>query len=187
MPTMSSLGGLNYPHSPTPYYYIGKFTDGGYYIGDWEGYRLILQPRLASPPLLAWSTVTGTTGVRGNNGLNNTNALMAIAPNNYPAAKYCYNLNLNGYSDWFLPSQQQLGYICVPTTQSVLYSLPSPTSDNYGQFPTLVTWTSEESLLNPVLEAEDRFFTGYLNCQGNKNDKLQQLSVRAMRLGPLVE
>jgi hypothetical protein len=45
-------------------------------------------------------TVIGT-------GNTNTNLIVAVQGNGNYAAKICYDLVLNGYSDWFLPSRDE--------------------------------------------------------------------------------
>ena len=64
-----------------------------------------------------WSTVVGghswgpigiTTNAQSiTDGLANTTILAGLT-GSYPAADYCYNLTEGGYSDWYLPSRQQL-------------------------------------------------------------------------------
>jgi len=41
-------------------------------------------------------------------GLSNTNLILAICNQNSIAARYCDTLNLNGFSDWYLPSRDEL-------------------------------------------------------------------------------
>jgi hypothetical protein len=65
--------------------------------------------------LVAWSRgATISTGVTNAiTGETNTNtlALLANADAPYPAAAYCYNLNENGQTDWYLPSSYELRLI----------------------------------------------------------------------------
>lgn len=44
-------------------------------------------------------------------GNSNTNAIVAMCNQTTYAAKLCHDLNLNGYSDWFLPSKDELNLI----------------------------------------------------------------------------
>ena len=46
-------------------------------------------------------------------GLENTIAIVNGSSDANCAAKLCYNLTLNGYSDWFLPSIQELYQMCT--------------------------------------------------------------------------
>jgi hypothetical protein len=41
-------------------------------------------------------------------GLANTNAIIALYGKENNAARLCYDLSLNGYTDWYLPSKDEL-------------------------------------------------------------------------------
>lgn len=99
-------------------YYAGKFTTGG------KIYALVVAPRaLGGMPtgILQWktsrTTTAGTTSV--NDGLANTNAMIAAGASAHPAANFCRNLSIAGYTDWYMPSKDELE-ICYrylkPTT-----------------------------------------------------------------------
>lgn len=47
------------------------------------------------------------------NGNTNTNSIVALCNQSSFAAKICYDLNLNGYTDWFLPSKDELNLMYV--------------------------------------------------------------------------
>lgn len=59
------------------------------------------------------NTITGATGTALGTGQANTAAIVANqGPGSY-AAKFCDDLVLNGYSDWYLPSLDELNKLCV--------------------------------------------------------------------------
>ncbi len=107
------------------------FTIGGYYLGGYIAY--LLQPGdpgysafiphgiIAAPNDISAGTGTWNNGVTTANPLtpntaigagnaNTTIIVNAIGAGNY-SAKACYDLVLNGYSNWYLPSQNELGVL----------------------------------------------------------------------------
>jgi hypothetical protein len=74
-------------------------------------------------------------------GNNNTNSIVAGCTNTSYAAKICYNLSVNGYSDWYLPSKDELNKVYLQRlslaflNNSVGYWSSSETTMNtaYGQ------------------------------------------------------
>lgn len=158
MPIMSSMGALTYGRRASTEWYIGRFVEGGYYIGDFLGYRIILSPETSqSNTSLRLQTSLSPTGINNvNDGLANTNAWVALNPTNTPAAKYCYDLTTNGYTDWFLPAKNQLNLIY--TALPVLINIgeepyASPTTGRY-------LWSSSESTTDPTFAAWIQFFRG---------------------------
>jgi hypothetical protein len=92
---------------------IGTFIEGGYVAGiidtvdaDGERYLLLVSPKV-NEANLQWSTTTGvgSTVISKWNGLENT---IALATTQFPAAKYCADVVINGYSDWYLPAIDEL-------------------------------------------------------------------------------
>lgn len=89
----------------------GEIYEGGYYAGrikvDNKVYALIVSPKAYNSTVaLSWSTESNlVTGINStNDGWGNTQAMMALGPDKFPAAKSCYDLVINGYDDWYLPS-----------------------------------------------------------------------------------
>lgn len=120
-------------------YYAGKIVTGG------VTYALIVAPKAqgGENSSLAWktsqSTTTGTTSI--NDGLVNTNAMIAAGASAHPAANFCNNLSINGYNDWYLPAKDEL---------EILYRYLKPTTDanntssgaNTSSVPTTSNYTS---------------------------------------------
>ena len=120
-------------------YYAGKIVTGG------VTYALIVAPKAqgGENTTLAWktsqTTTTGTTSI--NDGLGNTNAMIAAGASAHPAANFCTNLSINGYNDWYLPAKDEL---------EILYRYLKPTTDvnhtssgaNTSSVPTTGNYTS---------------------------------------------
>lgn len=103
---------------PTPGQGAGTPFGGGYYAGanivvDGVEYALVVAPKSLggeSPTTLDYKTAGG--GVAGAtsqyNGVQNTNAMVAAGVAGFPAAKFCTELSIGGYTDWYLPSSLEL-------------------------------------------------------------------------------
>lgn len=93
----------------------GEIYEGGYYAGRIrvadKVYALILSPRAqGAMSAVAWGlTNNPTPGTSSfNDGWANTQAMIALGENNFPAAKFCNDLVINGFDDWYLPSVDEL-------------------------------------------------------------------------------
>ena len=97
-------------------YYAGKITDGG------VGYYIIVAPKATGETAAMWNT-TNTAGPSGvqtlTNGPASTLAMFNAGSTLYPAATYCHNLSIGGFTDWYLPARDEL---------EVVYRAFKPTS-----------------------------------------------------------
>lgn len=89
--------------------YFLQPTDPGYVPGQPHG--LITAPDDQSNGIL-WSngnwSFLGITETKIGSGSSNTNSIVSILGEGDYAAKLCYDLVLGGYSDWYLPSKDEL-------------------------------------------------------------------------------
>ena len=109
---------------------FGGFLEGGYYAGKItraDGiYALIVSPKATgqSATTLQWKNVNTTSGgcKSLNDGAANTAYLVSAGNATvYPAAHFCNNLVINGFSDWYLPARDELEIAyrnLKPTTQA---------------------------------------------------------------------
>ena len=98
---------------------LGIAFGGGYFAGYISHtangnptHALIVAPRAtgqSSTPLQSKTSFTSTSGTDSMfNGVANTNAMVTSGINNHPAAKFCKDLTIGGYTDWYLPSIYEL-------------------------------------------------------------------------------
>jgi len=110
-------------------------------------------------------TYYGTTSTAIGSGKTNTSSLVSILGNGYYAAKYCDNLVLNGFDDWFLPSRDEL---------DLMYT--NLKKNGFGNFRNTSYWSSSEY---DYLGAYTQYFSsGKQSC----NNKFHSYSIRAVRI-----
>jgi hypothetical protein len=135
--------------------YILLLGDPGYIAGQTQG--LIAAPYNQSTGI-EWRTTytqTGATETALGSGNANTNTIVSLHPSGIYAAKICYDLVLDGYGDWYLPSYDELNKLYVNkaamalqlTTIGVLASVPTSTS--HGHRPS--TMATRTTILNSDL------------------------------------
>jgi hypothetical protein len=104
---------------------IGEPWGGGYFAGYISHtangnptHALIVAPRATGATgtgytlttNLAWKTTnTDTAGTNSTfDGAANTAAIVTAGITNHPAAQFCVNLNIGGFTDWYLPARHEL-------------------------------------------------------------------------------
>jgi hypothetical protein len=156
------------PTQPIPAV-IGEPFGGGYFAGyishTADGnptHALIVAPRATGATgtgytlttLLQWKTSSTTTAGTASNfdGAANTAAMVTAGIADHPAANFCKNLSIGGFTDWYLPARYELDiayFNLKPSTQvndatagSNVYSVPLRPL-NYAQlFPLQTTLTA---------------------------------------------
>ncbi|MEY4964059.1 MAG: hypothetical protein RLZZ323_1378 [Bacteroidota bacterium] len=136
--------------------YILQAGDPGYVAGEFHG---IISATADQVINITWSNggsnvSTGATGTALGTGNSNTNTAVNVYGSGSYAAKLCYDLVLNGYSDWYLPSRDEMSKMILNKTAIGGFS-----SANY--------WSSSEySGLNAYYS---NFTSGSANLTGAKN------------------
>jgi len=163
---------------------IGQFYQGGYFAGvisytanGVPTHGLIVAPAATGyngKAIIQWkTTATNTTGTDSvYDGAANTANMANVS---HPAANYCANLNISGYTDWYLPAIYELEiayYNLKPNTPPVndttsganLYAVPprvlnytygNPNQTNVVDFQ---TGNSEVFLTNLAHWSSTQFF-----------------------------
>jgi hypothetical protein len=127
-----NLGGFD-PNTP-----IGTAIEGGFFAGlishtanSVPTHALIVAPRATGASGsgytittdLAWKTTTTTTAgtTSSFDGAANTAAMVTAGIASHPAANFCVNLSIGGFTDWYLPARYEL---------DIAYENLKPTTDS---------------------------------------------------------
>jgi len=157
---------------------IGDTYQGGivFYIDGSGAHGLIAAPKDQSAGIVWWNRsyiYTGATATAVGTGQANTDKIIAAQGAGDYAATLAANLVLNGYSDWFLPSKDEL---------NLMYTRIGPGSaapwTNIGGFSDNWYWSSSESNSNRAWL--QRFSDGFQGA-GPKDSSEVVGSVRAVR------
>lgn len=159
---------------------IGDFNHGGVVFWlDGNGGGLVCNiSDLNAGSAVQWGNngieyqATGATATAIGTGQANTTTIISVQGAGTYAASLCDNLTLNGYSDWYLPSKDELNqmFVTQPTINAVATA-------NGGTAFTVFYWSSTQATSNTNV-AWVQFFQG-----GGQsiNNKLNQTYVRAVR------
>jgi hypothetical protein len=94
----------------------------------------------------------------------NTQSIVSNCPQRPIAASICSDLVLNGYSDWYLPSTEEV--------VSMYFSLRL---QGLGSFSNIQYWTSSQ------ISSNSASAISFYNCTTYRPDKNQSIMVRAIR------
>lgn len=115
---------------------------------------------------------TGATATAVGSGQTNTDKIIAAQGEGYYAAKLADDFALNGYSDWFLPSKDELNLM-----YGNIGAGASPPLTNIGDFDQKAYyWSSTESSINT---AEVQHFGNGIQAHNGKNYPTAMRCVRA--------
>lgn len=148
------------------------FYDQGSVINGWR----YLEAAPSNIQNSSWGCVdvniSGATSTAIGNGLSNTNAIITNCLESNIAAKRCLDHSVNGFDDWYLPSQNEFAQIYQNLILNNLGNF------NVGPIPTLGTlyWTSTQ-----LTASSGSHFC--LECGGNfyQYNKTYELYVRPIR------
>ena len=113
--------------------------------------------------------ITNASGTAIGTGNANTDLIVAVQGAGTYAAKLCYDLVLNGYSDWYLPSRDELMILCGRRSQIGCFAFTNciPTGDY---------WSSSENTPSPTATS-----VWFNICDQAYADKAFLQRVRAIR------
>jgi len=173
-------------NSITPVLVIGEAYGGGYFVGKFSTnangvatHNLVIAPRSSAASKEykvpgAGTHYGGVSVFNGNSENGNTYELTQAGDDTaYPAAWYCNDLSVGGYSDWYLPSLKELE-ICY-------YNLKPTNENNYDNGFDLAAEQYRTS--NPyAVPARSDFYT-YGSYQGSPASNPAQTSVALFQSG----
>jgi hypothetical protein len=176
--TITATGATNTPQTITVNLSLGNvlrgtgpaggliFYDKGSYSNGWR--YLEAAPNDQSTGIVWWNNIgpTGATATAIGTGQANTTTIVTIQGVGSYAAQLCDTLALGGFSDWFLPSQDELNQMYINLKVA-----------GVGSFADDVYWSSTE---NSVGFARSQNFSNGDQNSG-PNGKSFALRVRAVR------
>ena len=150
--------------------YVLQPGDAGYVAGQAHG--LIAAPNDQSSGITWYNATYSTTGATATalgTGNANTNLIVANQGTGSYAARICYDLVLGGYSDWYLPSKDELNLLYINLCANGLGGFVT-TPSAYAYY-----WSSSETSNSNAWRAIFSNGSQYASIKG------QYLNVRAVR------
>jgi hypothetical protein len=147
--------------------YVFKQGDLGYVEGEFHGIIAAttdLETRARWLNTLPYSEIGGTHIQIGYGKLNTQIIVNYYGSGDY-AAKRCYDLVLNGYDDWYLPSKSELQMMCL--NQNLIGGFKTGVNCSY--------WSSSEINYLRV------WYNGFCNCYQEELEKVSELYIRPVR------
>ena len=168
--------------NPTAPGSIGDTYQGGviFYL-DSNGGGLIAAPTDQSTSSVNWgctgTTISGADGTAIGTGAQNTIDIELECTTPGTAADICANLTLGGYSDWFLPSKDELNLMWTNLADSDGDGQNTGPSDpnNLGGFSANYYWSSTE------YDYDSAWDQNFANGNQNANGKATSSYVRSVR------
>jgi hypothetical protein len=129
----ASLPAIGQPYRGGILAYVLQPADPGYDANVTHG--LVAAPEDQSDGIPWYNgsyVVTNATGTAIGTGNANTNTIVTVQGAGSYAARLCYDLVLNGYSDWYLPSLDELHKLFVNRNRTeVIAVLPSFSASHF--------------------------------------------------------
>ena len=146
--------------------YILQVGDPGYVAGEFHGFISAASDQIIN---ITWNfsgsnVTTGASGTAIGTGNSNTNTIVNAYGNGTYAAKLCYDLVLNGYSDWYLPSKNEMSKMIL-------------NKNAIGGFSSANYWSSSE--FDSLNAYYSNFTSGNSNLTGSKNSVANVRAVRS--------
>jgi hypothetical protein len=152
--------------------YIYQNGDSGYLSGQTHGIVVAPTDQAEFSEWGCFGSFIGCGSTSIGAGVENTNSIVANCSEIGIAARLCANLNSNGFSDWYLPSKNELSAIMNnrSTINTALSSIGGVSLD-----PSAVYWSSSESSSSKAF----CYYTAFNTVESK--DKDFSFMVRAIR------
>lgn len=145
--------------------YILQPGDPGYVAGAYKGFVAAVSDQVIN---ITWGNgsnlQTGASGTALGTGNSNTNTVSNLLGAGNYAARLCFDLVLNGYSDWYLPSKDEMAKMIL-------------NKNAIGGFSSANYWSSTEFDITNAYYSN--FTSGSANLVGSKNSVANVRAVRS--------